>query len=161
MYCGVFTPCKNCNIETRSRRAEPRSAMPWRVAPRLARCQATAINTWMTQEWGRVTWPPRVPQWRNNRRALFSLVSDEEFIRETEARLQVVLGGRSLLRFVVEEDFVWSSVNWVRENNNGSEASAVQASPRRELWRMLPWREDLGVIFGVWYCGSFCVENRC
>jgi hypothetical protein len=72
-YCGVFTPCKNCNIETRSHdyatveeavfspcRAEPRCAVPWRVAhrlawPRLVCCQATAINTWMTQEWGGVS----------------------------------------------------------------------------------------------------------
>jgi hypothetical protein len=64
-YCGVFTPCKNCNIETLSHeavfspcRAESRSAVPWRVAQRLASlrlvcCQATAINTWMTQEWGK------------------------------------------------------------------------------------------------------------
>jgi hypothetical protein len=65
MYCGVFTPCKNCNIETRSRdyatvdeavfspsRAEP-SRVAHRVAwPRLVCCQATAIKTWMTQEWG-------------------------------------------------------------------------------------------------------------
>jgi hypothetical protein len=69
LYCGVFTPCKNCNIETRSRdyatvdeavfspyRAE-RSRDESRIvshrvpSPR----QATAINIWMTQEWGRVT----------------------------------------------------------------------------------------------------------
>jgi hypothetical protein len=56
LYCGVFTPRKGCNLETRSRdyatvdkavfspcQAEPRSAMPWRVAsPRLVCCQATA-----------------------------------------------------------------------------------------------------------------------
>jgi hypothetical protein len=116
IYCGVFTPCKNCNIETRSRdyatvdeavfspcRAELCRAVtsrPPRLAtPRLARCQATALNTWMTQEWGWVTWPRQqwrhaFPQWRNSRRALFSRMSDQGFIGETEARLQVVLGER-------------------------------------------------------------------
>jgi hypothetical protein len=76
-------------------------SVPWRVAPRLAsprlaRCQAIAVNTWMTQESGWVTWPPRVlkwrhkfPHWRNSRRALFSLVSDQGLIG---ARSRVVLG---------------------------------------------------------------------
>jgi hypothetical protein len=67
-YCGVFTPCKNCNIETRSRdyaivdeavfspcRAEQNRTEPWtsRSSRRIASpcCfQATAINTWITQE---------------------------------------------------------------------------------------------------------------
>jgi hypothetical protein len=63
-------PCKNCNIETLSRdyatvdeavfslcRAKPsRERVAHRVAsPCLVCCQATAINTWMMQEWGRVT----------------------------------------------------------------------------------------------------------
>jgi hypothetical protein len=55
---------------------------------------------------------------------------------------------------------MWAVVNWVRENNSGSENSAVQDSSRRELWRVLRWR-DLCVIFGVWDCDSFCVEIRC
>jgi hypothetical protein len=73
IYCGVFTPCKDCNIETRSRdyaivdeavfspclavpsRAEPSRTEPKRerVTHRIASprcCQATAINTWMTQQ---------------------------------------------------------------------------------------------------------------
>jgi hypothetical protein len=50
----VFSPCR---------------AKPWWVAhcvasPHLVCCQATAINTWMTQEWGRVTWPHQ--QWCNS-----------------------------------------------------------------------------------------------
>jgi hypothetical protein len=46
--------------------------VPWRVAsPRLVCCQATAINTWRAQEWGRFTWPRQqwhheFQQWRNN-----------------------------------------------------------------------------------------------
>jgi hypothetical protein len=67
-YCGLFTPCKNSNIETRSHdyatvveavfspcRAEPSRAVTSRASPRIVYCQATAINTWLTQEWGRVT----------------------------------------------------------------------------------------------------------
>jgi hypothetical protein len=38
--------------------------------------------------------PLHVPQLHNTRRALFSRVSDQGFIGETEARLQVVIGGR-------------------------------------------------------------------
>jgi hypothetical protein len=108
-YCGVFTPCRNCNIETRSHnyatvdeavfspcRAEPRSVVPWRVAHRLVCCQATAINTWMTQEWERVTWPRQqwrhaFQQWRNNWSTVgrsFPRVRSG-FIGETEARLRV------------------------------------------------------------------------
>jgi hypothetical protein len=124
------------------------------------------VNTWMTQEWGGVTWPPHVPQWHNNRKAMFFRVSDQGFIGGIEARLWVVLGqflvGGSCARFVVEEDFMWTVFSWVKENNRGSENSAVQVSSRRELWRMLLWRqEDLCVIFGVWDCGSLCVEIRC
>jgi hypothetical protein len=64
----VFSPCRD----------EPSSTVPWRVAhrfassslaspriasPRLVCCQATAINTWVTQEWKGVTWPRQ--QWRH------------------------------------------------------------------------------------------------
>jgi hypothetical protein len=46
-------------------RADPNRAMTNRLAsPRLVRCQATSINTCITQEWGRVTWPRQ--KWRNN-----------------------------------------------------------------------------------------------
>jgi hypothetical protein len=75
-YCGVFTPCMNCNIKTSSRDYatvdeavfSPCRAEPWRVShhvasPRLVCCQDTAINTWTTQEWGRDTWPRQ--QWRH------------------------------------------------------------------------------------------------
>jgi hypothetical protein len=124
IYCGVFTPCKNCNLGARSRdcaavdetvfslcRAGLYRDVTSRASPRLARCQATAINTWMMQEWEWVTWPPRVPQWRNNRRALFSHVSDQGFIGETEAR--VVLGEFS--EWVVKRRFMcntWSVRLW-------------------------------------------------
>jgi hypothetical protein len=89
----VFSPCW----------AKPRSAVPWWVAsPRLVCCQATAINAWMMQEWGGVTWPRQ--QWRHAFQQLrnswstigrsVSRVSDQGFIGETEARLQAVRGGR-------------------------------------------------------------------
>jgi hypothetical protein len=42
---AVFSPC----------RGEPYRAVMSRASPRLVCCQATAINTWMTQEWGRIT----------------------------------------------------------------------------------------------------------
>jgi hypothetical protein len=38
-YCGVFTPCKNCNIETRSRgyaTVDEAVFSPWRAEPRSA-----------------------------------------------------------------------------------------------------------------------------
>jgi hypothetical protein len=58
MYCGVFTPCKNSNIETRSHDyatvdeavISPSRAVTSRASPRYVCCQTTAINTWMTQE---------------------------------------------------------------------------------------------------------------
>jgi hypothetical protein len=75
-YCGVFMPCKNCNIETPSRdyaivdeavfspcraeqsRSELRKAEPIQAVNKslfashrlTSCCQATAINTWMMQE---------------------------------------------------------------------------------------------------------------
>jgi hypothetical protein len=77
LYCGVFMPCKNCNINTRSHdyatvneavfspsRTEPSRDESRVASPSLICCQATTINTWMTQEWGRVPWPRQ--QWRNN-----------------------------------------------------------------------------------------------
>jgi hypothetical protein len=117
---AVFSPCQAelCRVVT-SRAS--------------ARCQATAINTWKMQEWGWVTRPPRVPKWRhvfpqwcNNRRALFSRVSDQRFIGETEARLQVVLEEFSVAdtcgRFMVGEDLivwiedlVWAVFSWVTD----------------------------------------------
>jgi hypothetical protein len=159
--------------------------VPWRVAshriashrlasPHLVYCQATAINTCMTQDRGRVTWQLQqwrhaFQQWRNNWSTVgrsVSRVSDQGFIGESEASPGVVVIGESSVgvsrvRFVVEEDFVWAVVKWVRENNSGSKNSAVQVSSRRELWRMLLWRENLCVIFGVWDGGSFCLESRC
>jgi hypothetical protein len=63
----------------------------------LVCCQATAINAWMTQEWGRVTWPHQqwhhaFQQWHNNWRV--PRLSDQEFIGKTEARYASVLDGR-------------------------------------------------------------------
>jgi uncharacterized CHY-type Zn-finger protein len=108
--CGVFTPCKNCNIETSShdyatvdeavfspRRAEVFRAVMSRASPCLACCQATTINTWILQEWWRVMWPrqqrhhafqQRRNNWSTGGRSI-SHVLDHGFIGETEARLRV------------------------------------------------------------------------
>jgi hypothetical protein len=141
---GVFTPCKNCNIETGSRdyatvdevvfspcRAEVCRAFTSRASPRIAIPRSLlgdTLNAWMTQGWGMVTWPPRVPQWRNSRRALFCRVSDRGLIGESGARLQAVLG----------EFSAWV-MKILRVNR----------------------RPNLFVTFGVWDCGSLCVEIRC
>jgi hypothetical protein len=64
------------------------------------------------------------PQWRNNRRTLFSHVSDQGFIGETEAHVRVVFSEFSAADscgiFVVGEDlivwigdFVWAVFSWV------------------------------------------------
>jgi hypothetical protein len=53
-YCGVFTPCNNCNLETRSRdyaTVDEAVFSPCRAEPH----RATAVDAWMTQEWGWVT----------------------------------------------------------------------------------------------------------
>jgi hypothetical protein len=87
-------------------RAEPSFAMPWRVAhglasPLLVCCQATSINTWMTQEWGGVTWPCQqwrhaFPQWRNNWRTVGRSVSpvSQQGYRKDWSSFTRVLGGR-------------------------------------------------------------------
>jgi hypothetical protein len=96
LYCGVFTPCKNCNIETRSHDYETVDEAVFspcrRASPRLVCCQATAWNTWMTQESGKVTWTCQqwrhaLQQWCSNWSV--SRVSDQEFIGETKACLRV------------------------------------------------------------------------
>jgi hypothetical protein len=149
-YCGVFTPCKNCNIEIRSHdyasvdetvfspcRAELCRAVTSRALPCIASPCLLPGNGYKHLNNARVErgYVPR-PQWPNNRRAaLFSRVSDQRFIGETEARLQAVLGGRQPLKETSCEQL---SVEW--ENNSGSENSAVQVSSRRELWRVLLWR---------------------
>jgi hypothetical protein len=104
--CGIFTPCKNCNIKTLPGLRNSRQSGVFSVTsialPRLICCQATAINTWLTQEAGGVTWPLQqwrhaFQQWRNNWRTIgrnVSCVSDQGFIGETEARLRASLGGR-------------------------------------------------------------------
>jgi hypothetical protein len=88
------------------------------ASPRLVCCHATAINTWITQEWGRVTWSRQqwrhaFQQWRKNWSV--SRVSDQGHICETEARLWVssrwdiaVLDWRQpwmVLRWRIIEDF--------------------------------------------------------
>jgi hypothetical protein len=89
-------------------------------------CQATAINTWMTQEWGRVTWPRQqwhhalqqwhhaFQQWHNNWSV--SRVSDQGFIGKTEARCESVLDERQL----------WKVRNWRRADHVN--------------WRLYVWR---------------------
>jgi hypothetical protein len=131
IYCGVFTPCKNCNIETRSRdyatvekavfspcRAELCCAVTSRASPRLVCCQPTAINTWMIHEWGGVTWPRRqlrhaFQRWCNNWSTVgrsVSRVSDQGFIGETETRLQEASVGDSRGKFVSCE--LWAVSLW-------------------------------------------------
>jgi hypothetical protein len=69
-----------------------------------SRCQATAVNTWMTQEGEGVTWPRQqsrheFQQWCNNGSTVgrsVSRVSDQGFIGKTEARSRVVLGSRQI-----------------------------------------------------------------
>jgi hypothetical protein len=73
----------------------PSRAVTSRASPRLVCCQATAINTWMTQEWGRVTWPRQhwrhaFQQWRN--KWSVSRVPVQGFIGETEASSGGVIG---------------------------------------------------------------------
>jgi hypothetical protein len=81
-YCGVFTPCKDCNVITRSHDyATVEEAV-------FSLCQAElssavsrsllgdTVNAWMTQEWRRVTWPL---QWRNSRKVVFFRASDQGF----------------------------------------------------------------------------------
>jgi hypothetical protein len=111
-YGGVFTPCKNCNIESRSHdyatvdevvfspcEAEQSRAEPWWVAhrvgsSRLVCCQATAINTWMTQEWGsRDRVSSNVKCFNNDATIeVFSRMSYQGFIGETEASSGRVIG---------------------------------------------------------------------
>jgi hypothetical protein len=66
-YCGVFTPCKNCNIETRSRDYATADEVVFslcRAKQSQAEPSRAAISTWIMQEWGRVTWLRQ--QWCNN-----------------------------------------------------------------------------------------------
>jgi hypothetical protein len=64
-------------------------------------------------------------------------MSGQGFIGETEASSGRVIGGfsvgGSLVRVVFEEDFVLAAFSGVRENNSGSENSAVQVNSRRDL----------------------------
>jgi hypothetical protein len=109
----MFSPCR---------------AEPWRVAHRIAssrlvNCQPTAINTWMTREWGRVTWPRQ--QWRHAFQQLrnnwsVSRVSDQGFIGETEARLRV--SSRREIALVL---------------------GSRQPREVRELWAVILWRHKL------------------
>jgi hypothetical protein len=116
IYCGVFTPRRSCNLETRPRdyatvdeevfspcRAESRSAVPWRVAsPRLL--PDNSYKTWMTQDWEMVTWPRQqwrhaFQQWRNNWSTVgrrVSRVSDQgsSFTSSSRWEIAVVLGRR-------------------------------------------------------------------
>jgi hypothetical protein len=117
LYCGVFTPCKNCNIETISRNYatvdeavfSPCRAVTSRASPCLVFSQAAAINTWMTQGWGRVTWPRQ--QWRNN--LSVSRVSDQGFIGETEANSGVVIGEFSAGIAVSSRWVTAAGISWV------------------------------------------------
>jgi hypothetical protein len=101
--CGVFTPCKNCNIEIRSRdyatvdeavfppcRAELCRTVTSRASPRLSRCQAKALNTWTTQEWGGATWP------RDHVSSDVTRFNSDATIEAPleGARSRVILGGR-------------------------------------------------------------------
>jgi hypothetical protein len=121
---AVFSPC----------RAEPSSAVPWWVAhrlalPRLLCCQATAINTWMTQEWGGHVTASAVTS---------------RVLRVTQQLKHRWKGRFPRVRSrVYKRD--WSSFT----SSSRWEIAVVLVSSRRALWRVLMWREDLCVIFGV------------
>jgi hypothetical protein len=198
-YCGVFTPCKNRNLETRSRdyatvdeavfspcRAELCRVVLSRAWPRIASlrlacCQATAINTWMTQEWGEVTWSRQqwrhaFQQWRNSRSTVgrsISRVADQGFLGETEACSRGVLVGRQPWRVRS-----WRRCDRVIRSDRFQLSEGVQSSRLRVqvisevnrrtgkfvvLWRFYVWIKYLilWVTFGVWTCGCLCVEIRC
>jgi hypothetical protein len=137
MYFGIFTPYKNCNIETCSHdyatvdeavfslcraeqnRAEPSWGEPSRTelsreqVPHCIaspRCQATAINTWMTQKLKR-----------------FLACQIQGFIGVRSSSSQVLTVADSRRRFVV----------------------------KMKNWRVIR-RRDLCVIVEVWNCYS-CV----
>jgi hypothetical protein len=157
-YCGVFTPCKNCNIETRSHDYEtvdeavfsPWRALTSRASLRIASARLLLGNSYKYLDEARVrkghvtalAVTSRASTGRNNWSV--SRVSDQEFIGETEARSGVVIG-----QFL------------------GGRLQSVLGSRRRGMfivtaknWRVNR-RTDLCIIFGVWDCGSFCVESRC
>jgi hypothetical protein len=97
-YCGVFMPCHRntlprlCNSRWNGVFSVPSRAVTSHASPRLVCLQARAINTCITQERGRVTWPCQ--QWHNN--LSVSRMSNQGFIGKTEARLRSVLGSRQL-----------------------------------------------------------------
>jgi hypothetical protein len=92
-------------------------------------CQATAINTWMMQEWGGVTWLHQ--QWHNNRSTVgrsVSRVADQGFIGEMEVQFASSSQWEIAVSFVADsrgsfvviedlkmwiEDFMWAVFSWV------------------------------------------------
>jgi hypothetical protein len=150
-YCGVFSPCKNCNIETQSRdyaTIDEAVFSPCLAEQSRAEPNRAAINTWVTQEWGRVTWPRQHVTSRASSDATikaFSRMSDQVSITVRRRSSREFSMGDNRGRFVVKEDSLWAVVSW------------VLGVSCEECF----WREDLCVIFGVWDSYSLCVESRC
>jgi hypothetical protein len=101
-YCGVFTPNKDCNFETRSRdyatvneavfspvRAYPRRAAPRRASPCLLLTDNCKRLDRAAARRGHVTSAVSAVTSRNSRRAVFFRVSDRGFTGETELVLTV------------------------------------------------------------------------
>jgi hypothetical protein len=122
---AVFSPC----------RAEPSSVVPWRVARRVtATCLSFPCNNhkhfYDARVWrGHVTASAvtsrvsTVTQQLKSFPRVRSRVYRRDwssFTRSSRIVLCEFSVGRSRVRFVVEEDFVWAVVSWVRENNSGA-----------------------------------------
>jgi hypothetical protein len=145
-YCGVFMPCKNCNIETHSHdyatadeavfslcQAKLRRVVHYVASTHIICCQAT--------EWGRVMWQRHAfQQWCNNRSTVgrsISHVSDQGFIGETEARSWVVLGSRQLRK--VRSWRRSDSVNWRLCVSSFQLSDSFQFRTRWVNWSKVKW----------------------
>jgi hypothetical protein len=132
---AVFSPCRD----------ESHIASYRLASSRLVCCQATAINTWMTQEWGGVTWPRQqwchaFQQWRNNWSTIersISCMSDQGFIGETGARSSVS--------------------SWWETTMEGSQLEKIWSCELKTL--NVTGRLSSGVIFGLIWSASSCVFN--
>jgi hypothetical protein len=131
--CGIFTPCKNCNIEARShnyatvdeavlspRRAEICRAVTSRASPHLL-----PGNSYKHFDHA------RVGKGHVTASAVTSRVSDQGFIRETEARLQGVFGSRQPRK--VRSWRRSDRVNWILR------VSSFQFRSRWVNWSKVKW----------------------
>jgi hypothetical protein len=99
-------------------RAEVCPAMTSPASPRFICCQATAINSWMTQEWGGVTWQRQqwrhaFQQWRNNWSIVGrSVCRVSDHGRDWSSFMGEFSVADSCGRFVVGEDLIVWIGNW-------------------------------------------------